>query len=79
VSTYIAKRIVQLVIVLFIVSLLIGCLAPLWLILNLAVLLPWRQDLRKLPPLFQILAYSSLGLSVLYSFLMLVFLLFNGI
>ena len=69
----------KIIIVLFVLSLLIGCLAPLWLILNLAILLPWRQDLRKLPPLFQILAYSSLGLSVLYSFLMLVFLLFNGI
>jgi hypothetical protein len=65
------------VIALFIVSM-IGCLAPIALVGNVVVFLTRREDLRRLPPLFQILAYSSLGLSVLYSFLMLVFVIFSG-
>jgi hypothetical protein len=62
----------KVIIVLFVVNL-IGCFAPVGLILNGVLFLARREELRKLPPLFQVLAYSSLGLSVVYSFLMLVF------
>jgi len=60
------------VIVLFVVSL-IGCLAPLVTIIGLSVYLPKHKALMKLGPTFMVLAYSSLGLSVLYSLLMLIF------
>ena len=57
---------------------LIGCFAPIGLILNLAILLPQRRNIARLQPLFQILAYSALALSVLYSFLMFMCYLFKG-
>jgi hypothetical protein len=61
---------------LFVASL-IGCLGPLMLILNLAILLPQRRSLAKVGPLHQILAYSSIALSGVYSILMLLFALFG--
>lgn len=70
-----AKGLQVLVIVLFVVSL-IGCLAPLVAIAGLVIYLPKHKELKKLGPTFMVLAYSSLGLSLLYSLLMLVFALF---
>ncbi len=65
----------KIVIALFIVNL-IGCFAPLGLIANVVLFLTRREDVRRLPPLFQVLAYSSAGLSVVYSLLMLLFVIF---
>lgn len=62
----------QTIVALFILSL-IGCLAPLALVLDLAILLPQRQNLAKVGPLYKIMAYSAIALSVVYSILMLVF------
>lgn len=63
------------VVALFVVSL-IGCFAPLVVIAGLCVFIPNRKALMRLGPTFVVLAYSGLGLSVLYSVLMLIFALF---
>jgi predicted RNA-binding Zn-ribbon protein involved in translation (DUF1610 family) len=60
------------VIVLFALSL-IGCLAPLMMIVSLAVIFRRRALLAKAGPFFVVLGYSTIGLSVLYSLLMLAF------
>ena len=52
---------------------LVGCLAPVMLILCLTMLVPRRNDLKKLGPLFQVLAYAALILSSIFSALMLLF------
>lgn len=51
----------------------VGCLAPLMAILGLTVLLPRRQEIAKAGPIFLVLAYSSVALSLLYSGLGLLF------
>lgn len=60
--------------VLFILSL-VGCLAPLTLILSLIYLVPKRELVADAGPLFRVLGYSTVGLSVLYCLLILVFLI----
>jgi hypothetical protein len=55
----------------------IGCLGPLMLIVNLIWVLRNRQVLAKAGPLYVILGYSALILSVVYSMLMLGFFLFS--
>ena len=70
------ERLQKTIVALFVVTL-IGCTAPLALILNLVLLLPQRHNLTKAGPLYQILAYSALGLSALYSILMFLFFLFG--
>ena len=70
------KRLQNGIIGLFILNM-IGCLAPLGLILNLTILLPQRRTMAKLGALFQVLGYSSFILSVVYSMLMLLFFLFG--
>jgi hypothetical protein len=60
------------VIVLFAFSL-IGCLAPLMLLLCLPYVIVKRQMIAKAGPAFQVLSFASLGLSALYSILMLFF------
>lgn len=67
-----AKGLQITVIVLFVVSL-IGCFAPLVVVVGLCLYIPKHKALMKLGPTFVVLAYSSMGLSVLYSLLMLVF------
>lgn len=62
--------------VLFIVSL-IGLFAPLTGLVGAAIILPKRNELVKCGPLFQVLAYASLGLSALYSILMVLFVMFE--
>ena len=63
-------------VVLFIISL-FGLPAPITGIVGACVLLPQRKDLQKCGPLFQVMGYAALGLSAVYSFLMLVFLVFT--
>jgi len=60
------------VLVIFVLSL-IGCLAPLMLILCLALLLPQRKMIGKAGPAFQVLSVAAFALSALYSLLMLFF------
>jgi len=62
------------VIALFVVSLL-GCVAPLTLIVSMAYLLPRRAKLHRCGPLFVIMGWTSIGLSSFYSLLILIFLL----
>ncbi len=63
--------------VLFVLSL-IGCLAPLMLIIDLAWVLPNRRPLAKAGPFYVVLGYSSIVVSAVYSVLMLGFFLFSG-
>jgi hypothetical protein len=60
------------VVALFLCSLVL-CLAPITLVLSLIVILPRREQLRKKGPFYLVLGYSALGLSALYSILMLGF------
>ena len=54
---------------------LVGIFAPLTGLLGAALILPNRDRLVKCGPLFQVLAYASLGLSAVYSVMMVLFLL----
>lgn len=49
---------------------LIGCLAPITLMVGLFYFLPRRQQLAKAGPIFQILAYATIGLAAVYSLLL---------
>lgn len=64
------------VIILFILSL-SGCLAPLALILTPILMWQRQKYLVKAGPAYQVLAYSTLGLSMLYSLLMVLFAVFS--
>jgi hypothetical protein len=66
------------VIAIFIGSL-IGVLAPIVLIVGLIYLLPRKKQLRRCGPVFAIMGYTSLGLSALYSVLMLLFLIITAL
>ena len=71
-----AKGLRTTVAVLFLLSL-IGCLAPIIAVVSACVVLPKRRQLAKEGPLFMVMGYSSLALSLIYSFLMLVFFLLS--
>lgn len=60
------------IVILFVVSLL-GCLAPIVTIVGASVYFPKHREIKRLGPTFAVLAYSSWGLSVVYSLLMLAF------
>jgi hypothetical protein len=60
------------VVVVFLLSL-VGLLAPLMVIVSLALLLPRRKQLVQAGPFYLILGYSSIAVSLLYSLLMLAF------
>jgi hypothetical protein len=64
------------VVVLFIFSL-IGCPAPLILLISPLVILPQRKLLAQAGPFFLVLGYASIVLSALYSLLMLLFFVFS--
>jgi hypothetical protein len=70
------QRIRTATIVVFIFSL-IGCFGPIMLIVSMATLLPQRHLLAKAGPIYQVLGYSAIGLSVLYSVMIVLFLVFN--
>ena len=61
-------------IVLFALSL-IGCLAPIIAIISLAVVLPKRQQLARAGHIYVVLGFCAIGISVIYSILMLGFFL----
>jgi hypothetical protein len=64
------------VVVLFIFSL-VGCPAPLILIISPLVILPQRKLLAQAGPFFLVLGYASIVLSALYSVLLLLFFVFS--
>lgn len=68
------KRLKQSTVAVFVVSL-IGCLAPLMGVVAAFVFLPYRKELAKCGPLYQVMAYAALGLSAIYSVLMVFFFL----
>lgn len=73
-----ARGIVQnATVALFVVSL-VGCLAPIALVAGLAIVLPNRRLLARSGPFYLLLGYSAIGLSALYSILMVGFALFGG-
>lgn len=66
------KKIRSSVIAVFVVSLL-GCPAPLTLLLSLTLILPKRGQIEKCGPQFTVMAYAGLVLSVIYTVLLLLF------
>lgn len=66
------------VIGLFVLSLL-GCLAPITLIVSMTYLLPKQETLKRCGPLFVIMGWTSIVLSSLYTVLLLLFFLFQEI
>ncbi|NOY30235.1 MAG: hypothetical protein GXP28_08665 [Planctomycetes bacterium] len=66
------------VIGLFVLSLL-GCLAPITLIVSMTYLLPKQETLKRCGPLFVIMGWTSIVLSTLYTVLLLLFFLFQEI
>lgn len=70
------KKLKQSTIAVFVVSL-IGCLAPIMGLVGAIVFLPKRKELVKCGPLYQVMAYAALGLSALYTVLMILFVLFD--
>ncbi|HID78535.1 MAG TPA: hypothetical protein EYP56_21405 [Planctomycetaceae bacterium] len=72
-----ARGLRKTVVTLFVLSVL-GCLAPIVAIAGTVILLPKRRLLAKQGPVFVVLAYSAIGLSVVYSILMALFLFFSG-
>jgi hypothetical protein len=66
------KSLRQTVIGIFVLSV-IGCLAPLMLLVGSMVLWPKRAEIAKAGPVYQVLAVAAVGLSLLYSVLMLLF------
>src|SRR5262245_19305864 len=68
-----AKELKVETVVVFAVSLLLGCLHPVTLIVGAIMVIPRREQLRKAGPFFMVLGYSALLLSAVYSILMLIF------
>ena len=65
--------------VLFGLTIILICVPPLMLIIDCAVLLPKRKELAKASPIYLVLAYSAIGISVLYSILIVLFLIFGNV
>ncbi len=68
-----SKGLQKTVIIVFIISLLAGPLAPITAVVGFCLFLPKKKELARAGPVYQTLAYSAMGLSVLYSILMLFF------
>ncbi len=65
-------------IVLFILSL-IGCLAPLILVVSPCIVLPKYKEIAKQGPLLLVMAYSAMIVSLIYSGLMIVIWFLHGL
>lgn len=72
------KQLGNTVIALFAISLLVGCAAPIMTPINLIYILPRRKQLAEAGPFYLILGYSAIALAILYSTMMVVFLLLGG-
>jgi hypothetical protein len=66
------KGLQQTVVALFALSL-IGCLAPIMAVIGLCVVVPQRKQIARAGPVYLVLGYATIFLSVLYSVLMLYF------
>ena len=73
-----AKGLQTIVIVLFILSL-VGCLAPLILVVAPCIFLPKYKEIAKQGPLLLVMAYSTMIVSLIYSGLMIVMWLVHGL
>jgi hypothetical protein len=69
-----SKSLRNAVVALFAVSVALGILAPLMVVVNLCVILPRRGEIAKIGPVYLVLGYSAIIISVLYSMLMVIFL-----
>ena len=67
----------SIVVTLFVLSILVGCLAPLMAVVTLAYVLTQRKTIARAGPVYLIMGYSAIGVSVLYSILMAAFWLFS--
>lgn len=66
------------VVILFIFSIFVGCLAPLVAIAATAYVLLQREVIAKAGPSYLVMAYSAMGISYLYSVLIVLFILFSA-
>jgi hypothetical protein len=62
------------VVAIFVVSL-PGCLAPIMAVVDAVVLIPQRDTLRRCGPAFMVMGYTALGLSLVYTILLALFIL----
>ena len=69
----IQKGLATTVCVLFGLTIILICAPPIMLLVNCAVLLPKRKEIAKAGPVYLVLAYSAIAISVLYSMLIVVF------
>ncbi len=67
-----ASQLMKITVVGLFIASLFGCFAPLVVIIGLCALGPRWRLLKKLGPIYVVLAYSALGLSLLYSGIMLI-------
>ena len=67
------KKLKQTTLTIFVVSVLIPCVAPLTGIAGAAYFLPKREQLQKCGPLHQVMAFASLIVSAIYTVLLLIF------
>lgn len=67
----------QTVIGLFVLSILLGCLAPLMAVVALTFVLLKRAAIARAGPAYLVMGYSAIAISILYSILMLGFVLFS--
>ena len=65
------KSVRQSAVALFVVSL-VGCLAPLMLIISLCVVIPKHKQLMKCGPLFAVMGWASVIISGIWSLILLV-------
>ena len=72
------KKLLATVVTLFVISLLLGCIAPLMAVINFAMLLPKRRLIADASPVHLVLAYSAIAISMVYSLLLLFAFIFWG-
>ena len=66
------------VVVLFIASIILWCLAPIIAIVSACVVIPKRKQLARAGMLYLVLGYAALGISTFYTFLLAIFILFEA-
>jgi uncharacterized membrane protein len=66
-----------LVVVLFVLSI-VGCLAPIIAIVATVYVLTQRDTIARAAPSYLVMGYSAMGISFLYSILMVLFVLFSA-
>jgi hypothetical protein len=69
------KGLITTVCVLFGLTIVLICVPPLMVIVNCAMLLPKRKEIAKAGPVYLVLAYSAIAISVIYSILIVLFLI----